>query len=275
MWNVVRNMRSRRRFTAPPPVADTNPQRERRRSRDDSEPSAIRSDRPRLLMSRVLSCEAAPANSLGRQPKVGHERNGFEPRSGVRLECANLCRRFAAQIVAAGLFPWATAQGYLLPSLRDSRKAQRPRLRCGLVSRAHAACSPRRSGFTLVELISTCVLLGVVFSVSIPLLVTVARERLSAEQRQFALQHATNLLERAVVKDWSELPPGEQTLTAAPPDVLAMLPGLERQLTVTELSDEPRSKQVAVSIRWQGRAGHPVAPLALSAWVYPVQEGQP
>ena len=132
-----------------------------------------------------------------------------------------------------------------------------------------------RRGFTLVELISTCVLLGVVFSVSIPLLVTVARERLSAEQRQFALQHATNLLERAVVQDWSELPPGEQTLTAAPPDVLAMLPGLERQLTVTELSDEPRSKQVAVSIRWQGRAGHPVAPLALSAWVYPVQEGQP
>ena len=142
-------------------------------------------------------------------------------------------------------------------------------------TRRRASVTPARRGFTLVELISTCVLLGVVFSVSIPLLVTVARERLSAEQRQFALQHATNLLERAVVQDWSELPPGEQTLTAAPPDVLAMLPGLERQLTVTELSDEPRSKQVAVSIRWQGRAGHPVAPLALSAWVYPVQEGQP
>ena len=134
---------------------------------------------------------------------------------------------------------------------------------------------PRRSGFTLVELISTCVLLGVVFSVSIPLLVTVARERLSAEQRQFALQHATNLLERAVVKDWSELPPGEQTLTDAPPDVLAMLPGLERQLTVTERADGPPSKQLTVSIRWQGKAGRAVAPLALSAWVYPVQEGQP
>ncbi len=133
----------------------------------------------------------------------------------------------------------------------------------------------RRSGFTLVELISTCVLLGVVFSVSIPLLVTVARERLSAEQRQFALQHATNLLERAVVKDWSELPPGEQTLTDAPPDVLAMLPGLERQLTVTERADGPPSKQLTVSIRWQGKAGRAVAPLALSAWVYPVQEGQP
>ena len=156
-----------------------------------------------------------------------------------------------------------------------SQQAQLQKLRCGLVSRVHVTRSPRRSGFTLVELISTCVLLGVVFSVSIPLLVTVARERLSAEQRQFALQHATNLLERAVVKDWSELPPGEQTLTAAPSDVVAMLPGLERQLTVTELSEEPHSKQVTVSIRWQGRAGTAVAPLALSAWVYPVQEGQP
>ena len=137
------------------------------------------------------------------------------------------------------------------------------------------AVLPVRRGFTLVELISTCVLLGVVFSVSVPLLVTVARERLSAEQRQFALQHAANLLERAVVKDWSELPPGEQTLTATPPDVLAMLPGLERYLTVTELPEVPRSKQVTVSIRWQGRAGKTVAPLALSAWVYPTQEGQP
>ena len=134
---------------------------------------------------------------------------------------------------------------------------------------------PRRCGFTLVELISTCVLLGVVFSVSIPLLTAVAQERRSAEQRQFALQHATNLLERAVVQGWSELPLGEQTLTAAPPDLLAVLPGLERHVTVTELSEKPRSKHVTVSIRWQARSGNVVAPFVLSAWVYPAQEDQP
>ena len=74
-----------------------------------------------VLKLRLLSCEAAPANSLGRQPKVGHERKSFEPRSGGRLKHANFCRRFAAQGVNVGLFPWADAQGYLLPSHRDSR----------------------------------------------------------------------------------------------------------------------------------------------------------
>ena len=45
-------------------------------------------------------------------------------RSGGRMMYANFCRRFAAQNVDVALFPWADAQGYLLPSLRDSRIAQ-------------------------------------------------------------------------------------------------------------------------------------------------------
>jgi prepilin-type N-terminal cleavage/methylation domain-containing protein len=133
-----------------------------------------------------------------------------------------------------------------------------------------------RRGFTLIELISTCILLGVVFSVSIPLLTVVAQERRSAEQRQFALQQATNLLERAMTKTWSELPVGTQELTAAPADVQTLLPGLERQVEVKELTETPRSKLVAVSIRWKSRSGEFVAPIRLSAWVYyPNGEGQP
>lgn len=132
-----------------------------------------------------------------------------------------------------------------------------------------------RRGFTLIELISTCILLGVVFSVSIPLLTVVAHERRSAEQRQFALQHATNLLERTTIKNWSQLAVGEQALTDAPTDVQSLLPGLERQIEVKELSGEPRSKQVAVSVRWKNRTGQLVAPIRLSAWVYPIGEDQP
>lgn len=132
-----------------------------------------------------------------------------------------------------------------------------------------------RRGFTLIELIATCILLGVVFSVSIPLLTVVAHERRSAEQRQFALQHATNLLERATTKSWSELKVGNQELTAAPTDVQTLLPGLERRVEVKELSETPRSKQVEVSVRWKSRSGELVAPLRLSAWVYPNGEGQP
>ncbi|MBC8112858.1 MAG: prepilin-type N-terminal cleavage/methylation domain-containing protein [Candidatus Saccharimonas sp.] len=126
-----------------------------------------------------------------------------------------------------------------------------------------------RRGFTLIELISTCILLAVVFSVSIPLLTVVAHERRSSEQRQFALQHATNLLERTMTRTWSELTVGEQELTAPPADVQTLLPGLERRVEVKELSETPRSKQVAVSVRWKGRSGEFVSPIRLSAWVYP------
>ena len=132
-----------------------------------------------------------------------------------------------------------------------------------------------RRGFTLIELIATCILLGAVFSVSIPLLTVVAQERRSAEQRQFALQHATNLLERATVNGWSQMPVGEQSLTAAPTDVQTLLPGLERQVEVKELSETPRSKQVTVSIRWKSRSGQFVSPIRLSAWIYESgEEGQ-
>ena len=147
--------------------------------------------------------------------------------------------------------------------------------------RLHFITSPTRErsfarcGFTLIELIATCILLGVVFSVSIPLLTVVAQERRSAEQRQFALQHATNLLERAMTNGWSQLPVGQQALTAAPADVQTLLPGLERQVEVKELSEKPRSKQVVVSIRWKNRTGQLVAPIRLSAWVYQIGEVQP
>ena len=132
-----------------------------------------------------------------------------------------------------------------------------------------------RCGFTLIELISTCILLGVVFSVSVPLLMLVAQERKSAEQRQFAIQHAANLLEHVTAKSWAELSTGEQELTAAPDDLPIVLPGLERHIEVQELKEEPRSKQVAVSIRWKNRSGQLVAPIRLSAWVYANGEEAP
>ena len=55
----------------------------------------------------------------------------------------------------------------------------------------------RLQGFTLVELIGTSLLMGMLFSIMIPMFVVVARERRSTQQRQSALQHATNLVERA------------------------------------------------------------------------------
>ncbi len=131
---------------------------------------------------------------------------------------------------------------------------------------------PPRHGFSLIEMIGTCLLMGILFSITVPMLLVVARERRATEQRQCALQHATNLLERTTNQSWSELKPGEVSLEPADTDLQTILPGLERSVVVKQIDGEPVSRQIVASIRWQNRAGQIVAPLQLSAWVYPPRE---
>ena len=127
-------------------------------------------------------------------------------------------------------------------------------------------------GFTLVELIGTSLLLGILFSMTIPMLVIVAHERRSTQQRQFALQHLANLLEQSVTRDWNELIPGDLPIPIADPDLLVVLPGLEEHLTVKQIDLEPVSRQVIASIKWQNHSGQMNSNLELSAWVYPMKE---
>src|SRR5258708_6372984 len=108
-----------------------------------------------------------------------------------------------------------------------------------------------RRGFTIVELIAALILLGILFTLSITVLTVVARERRSAEQRQFAVQHAANLLERTVMRAWSELSPGPQTLEPASAELSLLLPDLERRVEVTQLKPDYDSKLVAVTLRWK------------------------
>ena len=46
------------------------------------------------------------------------------------------------------------------------------------------AVARSRRGFTLVEMIGTCFVLGILFSITVPMFMVVARERRSTEQRQ-------------------------------------------------------------------------------------------
>jgi hypothetical protein len=143
-------------------------------------------------------------------------------------------------------------------------------VRCSCIP--HAQCLELQGGFTIIEMIGTCLLLGILFSMTIPMLLLVARERRSAEQRQFALQHAANLLEDAVHRDWSDLQPGELNIPAPDSDLQAVLPGLQQILVVEQLENEFNSRQIIASIRWQNRAGELVSPLRLSAWVHSMKE---
>ena len=129
-----------------------------------------------------------------------------------------------------------------------------------------------RRGFTLTEMIATFVLLGAAITMAAPLLVSVARQRVAIEQRQFAIQYAGNLLERHVARPWDDLSAGQQMLTDVPPDLQRLLPDVEQSLTVKELPEQPASRQLTVSVRWRGQAGVTVNPVQLSAWVFQPEE---
>lgn len=131
-----------------------------------------------------------------------------------------------------------------------------------------------RRGFTVVELLSALVLIGVVFTVSISLLLAVAHERRFAQQRQFAMQHAANLLERSTARGWAGLADGPQPIEPAHADLTDLLPELDRRIDVTSTSEDFDARRVTVSIRWKNRTGQFVAPIRLTAWVYPPEVRQ-
>jgi type II secretory pathway pseudopilin PulG len=129
-----------------------------------------------------------------------------------------------------------------------------------------------RHAFTIVELLGTCFLLGVMFSMTVPMLLVVARERRSTEQRQFALQHAENLLEHAVSLPWKDIAIGELPIPDADSDLGAVLPGLERTLTVKQVDGERDALQIVALVRWQNATSKIATPIQLFAWVYPLKE---
>ena len=104
------------------------------------------------------------------------------------------------------------------------------------------------------------------------MLIKVSRQRVAIEQRQFAVQHAGNLLEAHTARSWNDLVPGHQVLADAPVDLQSLLPDLERTLTVKDLPDKPASRQLTVSVRWRGQSGVAVNPVQLSAWVFRPEE---
>lgn len=147
--------------------------------------------------------------------------------------------------------------------------------RCRTRTRANPRHTVRgRRAFTIVELIGTVILLGVVFTCSISVLIAVARERKSTEQRQHALQYANNVLEHATTLPLDGLTSGRQEIPAASSELLVMLPELDQTLELSEPAADG-GRQFAVSIRWKNQQGRLVAPVQLVTWVYPRGEVQP
>ncbi len=137
----------------------------------------------------------------------------------------------------------------------------------------------RRAGFTLLELIVALLLLGAASAVLLPVLVTVSAQRRAAEQRQYALILAENLLDDLVARPWDDITQDSSAAVVAgvhAPDELQrlILPDLERVVKVTHGSDA-LTKQVSLELRWRNRAGDFTRPIRLSAWKFAPPEGSP
>lgn len=133
---------------------------------------------------------------------------------------------------------------------------------------------PARTAFTLIEMMLAMALLGVLFSVFVPMLLTIAHERRDAVREQVALQHAANVLEEATLKPWDQL---KEPLTG--PELAAeqqpLLPDFEQAVTVADVDGTPTTRRITVAVSWKHRSGQRTLPLLLHGWVAAPQENQP
>ncbi len=126
----------------------------------------------------------------------------------------------------------------------------------------------RRSGASLIEMIVSCVLLGAVLVTAAPLMGWVSAERRAADQRQFALLQATNLMESIGRMPWDQISTeslGNLSLSA---ETTQFLKAGELTVELQQQEGPPVSKRVTVRITWNDRAGQRLSPAELSAWFY-------
>lgn len=146
----------------------------------------------------------------------------------------------------------------------DSTLKRRGRLRTAEV---RARPTAPRPGTTLIEVIASMILLGIVFAGSIPAVVWVVRTQRALERRQAALLHAANLLDELTSRPWNRLDEGVP-VEELDRGIVADFPALRLTARVTP-ETEPRARRVTVEIAWEEAPGRPTRPVKLHGWAFP------
>ena len=125
----------------------------------------------------------------------------------------------------------------------------------------------RRRGITLIELGVAVVVLIAVMTVTVHVLAGSIAERREAERREWAIQEASNVMERVTALPWDEIQPGSSAslrLSRRAREALR-----EGSLSIHVAVDPSgEAKRVNIEVQWANRAGGPHKPVRLSAWVY-------
>ncbi len=133
---------------------------------------------------------------------------------------------------------------------------------------------PTRAGFTVLEIVVSMILLGVVLSLLAPLAKRANAQRERNEARRAALFELSNVLERQTANpaDWSE--GTEVRVIEVPTRLMSSFPQAELAVT-RHLLEAPAGYRFDATFTWSEPNGQRAAPLRLSAFAFPDAEATP
>jgi prepilin-type N-terminal cleavage/methylation domain-containing protein len=126
----------------------------------------------------------------------------------------------------------------------------------------------KRSGFTLLEILVSCLLLAVLLTIGLQLAAAVAAQRKAAALRETALQEAANVMERLCSQRWEDLTAEAARRQWLSDEAARSLPGAAARVEIEPADDEPAAKRIGVEVRWEPASGKPSERVRLVAWKY-------
>jgi hypothetical protein len=123
-------------------------------------------------------------------------------------------------------------------------------------------------GFSTIELLAACLLLGVLATLCVQYFHAAAIQRRALGQRMTAIQEAASQMECLSARPLDELTPKLAAEARLSPPAAAALPGGEVEVRIGEPEGKPPAKRIVVLVRWRGVDDQPLQPVRLVAWKY-------
>lgn len=126
----------------------------------------------------------------------------------------------------------------------------------------------QRSGFTLMEILASCLLLAALLTLCVQLVGASTTQRKAAALRETALLEAANAMERMVAGSWDSLTSEAAGQAALSPEAAESLPGGKLAVEIEPVEDDPAARRIAVEVRWEPAPGRAPERVRLVAWRY-------
>jgi hypothetical protein len=133
---------------------------------------------------------------------------------------------------------------------------------------ARSPARRRRSGFGLVEMALTGVLIAAAMAATLQVVGWVALDRRATERRERAVVEVANLMERVVAHPWEEIETDRLRSISISDSARSFLQSSTQIVKVEPFDDAPARKKITIELRWANRSGQAEAPVRLVAWIY-------